>query len=458
MASKPRSLSAKRAQYGAYSALYVIIVLAALATLNWLADQNNKSFDTTTNKQFSLSEQTIKTVRNLKHDVSVTYFDQARSFQTARDLLDRYSNLSNKLHVAYVDPDKKPDVAKADGFRVMGGVVVQSGAKTEEAAALTEEGVTNAIIRAIKTGQKTVCFASGSGEPGLDDTERTGLSFAKEQLEKNTYKTSTFSFLEKTEIPADCSAVVIAGPSRDYIPAAVDALKKYVEGGGHVLFAIGPAISLEKGQDNSGSPAIAQLLDGWGVTLDKDLVLDFSGAGQFFGFNEAAPIVVAYESQPIVRDLVRIATVFPLSRSLTIASGKGVDKLFSTTARSLSTENLSLPIKVDPDKAKKGPFVLGAAGSVGSGAKQGRFVVVGSATWMANTSLSISQVGNRDLFLNMINWLSSDEDLISIRPKDPEDRRISMTGNQMRMLFFSTVVFLPLLSIISGVAVWWKRR
>lgn len=450
-------LKARQARYGAYVTVYILIVLAALAALNWLADQNNKSFDTTSNKQYTLSEQTIKTVKNLKHDVNVVYFDRTSRFSTARDLLDRYSNLSGKLKVRYVDPDKSPDVAKADGFRAMGGVVVQNGAKTEEAAALTEEGVTNAIIRSTKTGQKTVCFTTGGGEPALDDTERSGMSFAKEQLEKNTYKTSSFSLLQKAEVPSDCAVVIVAGPRKDFTPEGVAALKKYVEDGGHALFAIDPPLQAQHPEDAiSGSPELAKMIEGWGVTLDKDLVLD--PRGRVFGFSEVAPLVASYESQPIVRDLKGFATVFPLSRSLTIASGKSVDKLFSSSDSSVSTTNLKPPISVDPSKAAKGPFALAGAGTIGSGGKQGRFVVIGGATWMNNSTLSISQIANRDLFLNMVNWLTADEDLISIRPKDPEDRRISMSTTQMRMLFWGSVVFLPLIVIGTGIGNWWKRR
>ena len=101
---------------------------------------------------------------------------------------------------------------------------------------------------------------------------------------------------------------------------------------------------------------------------------------------------------------------------------------------------------------------MGAAGTYNSGkeAGSGRFVVVGSSSWVANTYLRLA--GNRDLFLNMMNWLSADEDLISIRPKEPEDRRLNMTRNQMAVVFYSSVLGIPLLILFAGISVWWKRR
>ncbi len=452
--TKASTLQAKRTQYGAYLTLYTLIVLAGLVVLNWLANQNNKSFDTTTNKLFTLSDQTIKTVKNLDSDVYLTYFDRASRFSTARDLLDRYSNLSHKLHVAYVDPDKQPDVAQADGFRSAGGIVVRHGAKTEESPSVTEEGVTNAIIRSLKTGQKTICFAAGSGEAALDDQDSGGGSFAKEQLEKNTYKTSTFSLLEKQQVPPECAAVIIAGPKRDYLDAGITALETYVAGGGHVLLSLGPALASSKGGANQAQPTpnLSKMAADWGVTFDDDLVLDPQSP-----LSEAWPLGAKYESNPIVRDLGRSYTIFPVAQSLTVA--KSAEKLISTTEAAVSIPKPSGgSVQVDPSTAKKGPFVLAAVGTQGSGAKQGRFMVVGSARWLGNQALGISQLANRDLFLNAVNWLSADEDLISIRPKDPEDRRISMTSTQSRAMFFSTVLILPLLAICSGIAVWAKRR
>ena len=103
------------------------------------------------------------------------------------------------------------------------------------------------------------------------------------------------------------------------------------------------------------------------------------------------------------------------------------EKLFSTSENSFATTNLSsAEIRIDPKKDKKGPLTLGAAGTVKATAKEGRFVVVGSSNWVSNNILRFN--GNRDLFLNMMNWLSSDEDLISIRPKEPEDRRLSLSS------------------------------
>src|ERR1700740_476495 len=101
-------LHARQAKYALYAASYILIVLAILVVANVLADRHNKSFDATSNKRYSLSDQTGKIVKGLTQNATITYFNQSTRFRDGEDLLDEYANLSPKVHVEYVDPDKNP--------------------------------------------------------------------------------------------------------------------------------------------------------------------------------------------------------------------------------------------------------------------------------------------------------------------------------------------------------------
>jgi len=446
-------LKARQTRYGAFVALYVIVILAVIGVVNYLADHHNKTVDVTSNKQFTLSDQTKKVAGNLKKDVNVYYFDKSDSYDRARDMLDRYKNLSPHIKVNYVDPDKKPDIARMEGMHNFGDIVIDNGEKHETAKGLTEEELTGALVRASKSGAKTICFVNGSGEHTLADTQREGYSTIKDQLEKNNYKTDTISLIEKPEVPKSCAVVVVGGPKHDYLQPALDALKTYISGGGSVLFNFDPVINVPN-QEMGNTPELAKFVSQWGVEPNGDLILDLSSASRLFG--QSSPVVGSYEHHPIVNVMQDNATVFPLARSLEVKSP--AEKLFSSTADSYSLVNPKPPINEETlSKAKKGPFVLGAAATIGSGSTAGRIVVVGSSNWMANNILS-APIGNRDLALNVMNWLTSDTDLISIRPKEPEDRRLHVTGNAVKYMFLTSVIFLPLIVIVSGVSVWWKRR
>jgi ABC-type uncharacterized transport system involved in gliding motility auxiliary subunit len=190
-------------------------------------------------------------------------------------------------------------------------------------------------------------------------------------------------------------------------------------------------------------------------------LLDLSPVGQLLGVGPTIALVSTYDPHPIVNEMKGTATGFPLSRSLTIKNTDKttVQKLFESSDSSLATTKLDTP-NVNPNDPtnKRGPMTIAAAGTYNTGKEnsEGRFVVVGSSSWVANSFLSFN--GNSDLALNAMNWLSSDEDLISIRPKPPEDRKVNMTGAQFNWVRLSSQFLLPGALLLAGLSVWWRRR
>lgn len=453
-------LKARQTRYAAYATTYILVVITAVVVANVLADRYNKSYDATSNKRYSLSDQTAKIVKGLKQGATITYFNQSTRFSDGKDLLDEYANLSPKLKVEYVDPDKDPQAARDAGIRNFGTAVVRVGEKKEEAKSMTEEGITGAFIRDLKSSTRTICFVSGGGEHQIDDSERGGLSHFKDLLTKESYETRTISLLQKAEVPNDCTTLVVAGPTRNYEQPEVDAIKSYVENGGRALLMLDSPLKIGR-SEIADNDALANLLQSWGVTLKKNLILDLNPIGQLVGLGPQVVLVTSYESQPIVSEMKGTATGFPLSRSLEIKSTdkSSVQKLFDSSSTSLATSNLSSPaVDANDPKNTKGPLTLAAAGTYNTGKEnsEGRFVVVGSSSWVDNGSINFN--GNNDLALNTINWLSSDEDLISIRPKEREDRRITMTRAQLSWVRATSQFLLPAVVVIAGIGVWWKRR
>jgi ABC-type uncharacterized transport system involved in gliding motility auxiliary subunit len=453
-------IKARQTKYAAYASVYILVVVAIVTVGNVLADRYNKTYDATANKRYSLSEQTAKIVKGLKQDATITYFNQTKDFREGKDLLDQYANLSHKVQVKYVDPDKDPELARAAGIRNLGTAVVQVGTKHEEAKSMTEEGVTGALIRDLKSTTRTVCFVSGSGEHQIDDSNREGFSQFKELLGKDNYETKTVDLLTKAEVPSDCTTLVVAGPTRNYEQPEVDAIKKYVEDGGRAFFMLDPPLKIGR-EDIAENDGLTTLLQSWGVTMDKDLILDLNPIGQIAGLGPQVALITKYGSQPIVNEMKGTATGFPLARSMEVknADKTTVEKLFDTSSSSFATSNLSSPsVDVRDPKNKKGPLTIAAAGTYNTGKEnvQGRFVVIGSSGWAANRFLGFN--GNDDLALNAVNWLSSDEDLISIRPKPKDDRRITMTAGQLSLVRAVSQFMLPLVVLVAGVGVWWKRR
>ena len=200
------------------------------------------------------------------------------------------------------------------------------------------------------------------------------------------------------------------------------------------------------------------------MTAEKDLVLEQNPVGQLVGVGPETPLISDYQAHPIVTDLKDHVVGFQIARSLQIKNGDKttVAKLFSTSDAAIADTNMSKqPDSLSTADTRKGPFVLGAAGTydTGNSAKPGRFVVVGNSSFVDDSGVAgLPFQSNRDLALNSVNWLSSDEDLISIRPKGTDNRTFSANASQMATFQYTVLFAIPLMIIVVGIAIYMKRR
>jgi ABC-type uncharacterized transport system involved in gliding motility auxiliary subunit len=367
-----------------------------------------------------------------------------------------YQSASHRVDVKYIDPTRQPALAREFGVRSLGTIVVAAGDRHTEAQGDGEQAITNALVGVLK-GQRTACFIGTHGERNLDGSDGDGYDRFKKELSNENYLTQSLPFLQKVEIPQDCTMVVIAGPQNDYLQPEIDAIQKYLQGGGRALVMLDAGVEI---------PNLSKMIGDWGVTVRNDLVIDENPVAQIFGTEPYMPLIVKYGSSPIVEPLNGRATLFPLSRSFQVGAdskpGETVNSLGDTSADSYGVTDWNPNIKeihFDAKKDVKGPLSVAAAGSIsGSGDKktEGRFVVTGTSLIAANRYLGFQS--NRDFVMNSINWLSADEDLISIRATPPESQHLNMNAAQMNRLLVLGVFGIPLIIIFAGVMVWWQRR
>ena len=454
----------KQVRAGSYSATYVVVFIAIVAAMNYLAVQYNKTFDATEQKLYSLSDQTLRILDGLQSAVRIYYFDQPLRFPPARNSLVRYENASNRVTVQYVDPNADPALTRALNVRTEGSTIVEVGASRSEAPSTSEEDITNTIIKAIKGEVKEACFLTGHGEAAIEDQDRLGLSLLAGEAVGANYSTRTISLLENPLLPASCSVVVIAGPSTTYLEPEVEILRQYANGGGRLLLLFDYDV-------NSGLQALAAE---WGLAIHEDLVIDQSGIGQLFGGSPLTPIINNFDPQhPIGRVMRNVYAIFPMTRSIGVSSGTdGWTSLglADTSADSFATAGFSI---VDgkmslSDSAQRtpGPITVAAAASLqvppveGESSeaekREGRVVAAGTSQFARNVGLG--QGGNRDLALNMLSWLTSDEDLISIRPVTAGSTPIELSQADVIRLLLGLVLGIPLIIILAGVRTWWVRR
>jgi ABC-type uncharacterized transport system involved in gliding motility auxiliary subunit len=326
---------------------------------------------------------------------------------------------------------------------------VQSGARGD----VGEEDITGAILKATTEKIKEVCFASGHGEKGLADSSQDGYSQVDAGLKKENYTTKTVNLVTENSVPVDCSVLVIAGPKQSYYPQETEMIGKYLDGGGHALIMEDPATD----------PKLDDVYHSWNIAVGSNVVVDASGMGRLFGGGPIIPLVADFGASPITKGFERSVTFFPLARTASIADkSKSIPQaveLLKTSERSFTIPGLKpgeTKISYDAKTDTLGPLSLGVAANRKVDDREARLVVIGNSQFAANPW--VGQQRNGDLFFNTIDWLAQDESLISIRPKAPTNRRVTLTAGQATALWWLDLALLPGLVIFSGVYIWWKRR
>ena len=386
---------------------------------------------------------------DLKEDVKVIQFDKDDQ-QGLGDQMKEYRNLSSHFSFERIDPQKNIEAAKQYKVTQIGEVVVTCGDRNERAKDTAEQSMINAIIKVTRDSLKRIDFVEGHGEKKLSsNNEGDGYGVVDKMLKDENYETKSINLVASSEVPPDCDVLVLAGPKQSLFPQEASAIGKYLEKGGKVMLLIDP----------DTDPKMDDVLHAWGIQLGNNTVVDASGVGRFFQLGPGAPLARSYGSHPITKDFEGTMTFFPMSRSVetTPGSGASTTDLMKTSDESWAeTEISSGKVAFDEGKDKKGPITLGVAANKTESDKEARLVVIGDSDFAANQFVNVQR--NCDLFMNSINWLAQDEDLISIRPKDPANRRVSMTEADQNQLFWITLVLMPVATIGSGIYIWWRRR
>jgi ABC-type uncharacterized transport system involved in gliding motility auxiliary subunit len=470
-----RSFSGREARFGTLALASIAVVLAILIGINWLASRRNKRWDLTAAKQFTLSDQTKKVLQGLQRPVVARVFDQSENFGRFRTRLDEYRYVSDKISVEYIDVERRPALANQYKVQQAGTVVFEYDGRTERVTSDGEQELTNGLIKVVQGKQNKVYFVQGHGERATEGSERDGYSTIASALTSDNFAHDKIVLAQQPQVPADATVLIVAGPTSDFLIPEIDALKAYLARGGKLFLLLDPP-------EKPGAPELTNLIalaKEWGINPGTNVVVDSSGVGQMLGTGPEVPIAAKYNPHPIT-ERFNLLTAYSLARSVTAAPGgannRFAQNLVETSPQSWAETDIKElmttgRVKSEPDRGDiPGPVSLGAAASAPVGAPEAtpkadggdapkpetRVVVMGDSDFASNRWLGIA--GNRDLFLNSVNWLAQQENLISIRAKDPEDRRITLSADQDRRIFWITIFIIPGLILLAGVQTWWRRR
>ena len=467
------SLTGRQGRYGMNSAVSVALLIGVLGFVNYLGVGNDQRLDVTAERFNSLAEQSVAVADQITEDIHVRAFYSGGDDAVVGQLLDLYQNRNSQITYEFIDPDNQPQLAEQFEVTVYGqsndpftGQTVSSGTlvmemgefqeRVESQAMLREEDVTNALIKLAKGEQKVIYFITGHGEKSIDSSEQAGMDSASGALEREGYRVESINLIVDGTVPEDAAVLVWAGPENEPFDDEVDRVDDFLNQGGSVMVMVDPA----------PSASLAGLLGRWSISVGNDFVVDASGVGRLFGAGPEIPLVLEYGNHVITNQFSGVMTFFPLARSVTAIGGPTGEvtttSLLMTSPRSWGeTDLVNNQASLDPEVDLPGPVTIGVVATKDLTADLGeaqmaRLLVVGDSDFAGNGYFT--QQGNGNLFLNMVSWLAEDESFISIRPKVPDDRPLTMTAAQSRISLYLSVILLPLSIIAAGVSVWLKRR
>lgn len=488
-----QSFKRKSFLYSSNLFLIVILVLAILVIINYFFANHHYRIDFTEAKLHSLSDQSVQVLKNLKKDLKIKCFFREGNFGRAsmEHLMKIYAYHSKKIKYEFIDPDKNPGLVKRYEISEDGTTILESGEKESRITSSSEEDITNALIKISREQKKIIYFLEGHGEASIEESDERGYSLAKEELEKLAYEVKKLSLALSETFPKDCALLVIPGPEKDLLPNELDTIRNYIQKGGRVFFMVDP----------QNAPGLKSFLKEYGIQLEDDLVVDT--VSRLLGGDYFMPVVSEYEYHDITKKF-RYATFFPYARSVETTEekpeGASPQILAKSSPNSWSERQLDQKeVAFDKDKDKPGPIPLAAVVTVeykkeekqeketerdkekqaqaeeeeretqaeeqakeeetqeeSQPKPEGRLAIFGDSDFASNTYYNLS--GNGNFFLNTINWLTEEADLISIQPRTSSPRTIQLTPSQGRMIFFVSLIILPLIILVTGISIWVRRR
>ena len=475
-------------------ALYTLGVVGVIIAVGYLSVRYPVRIDLTEAGLHSLSEDTVAVLERLEQPVHVVFFHNHLMEKTV-NLYRLIAAQTDKLTVEFQDPTLNPAQARMLNVRFPGTAVLTSDDRRIDVNGDLEADIINGILRVSQGATQHACFIEGHSEadPFSKEShdhmeaaaghshgtgvqyvlhETHGLAKARKGLEELNYTAEKVSLLQGgANLLSDCSVVIVPGPRSPFLPREVEIIRAYLAGGGNALFMIEPFT--ETGLD--------PVLRDYGVKLDDTMVIDPS---HHFAADPSSPAVTDYNYHQTTRELP--LTFFPGVRSLSPATrvaGAAVTPVINSSVNSFGETSvdraerddesdipgpltLMVAINKRPATAEEAEVVAnvvrperqenGADGTPIEATAPSRVVVIGDADFATNSFFHI--LGNGNLFLNTVNYLAAQENLIGIEPHTRELPEINFTNRQMKATFFAAVFLFPILLALIGTAVWWRQR
>lgn len=430
--------------------LFVVLLVAVAALLATLAREYRVEHDLTRAHRNTVSAATLDVLRQLDGPVAITAYAIARDargdnvHRRIEELVRPYQRAKPDITLTLVDPREQPQAAAQAGVRGSVELTLQYRKRTERLTEFNEQAFANALMRLARGAERMVAWLDGHGERRLNGMANHDLGEFGRFLEQKGFRLSSLNLALAQEVPANAALLIIASPQIDLLPGEVQKIRRYLAGGGNLLWLIDP-------EPLRGLAPVAETL---GLVLTPGMVTD-PDAARLDG--SPALAVAANYGRHAITDGFNLITVFPQARQIGAIENEEwrVRPLVEVAPRGC-VKTGKPDGRCDRARDTPGPITIAASFERSVGDRQQRVVVVGNASFLSNTF--VGNGGNRGLGANMINWLSGDENLITIEPRRTADTSIDIDQPTLYLVALIFLFLLPLAFVITGSVIWWRRR
>ena len=447
----------------------ILLILVSVVIITLLSERHYLRWDLTWTGEHSLSGKTIQLLKSVQQPIAIKAFVRIgfKEAEDAKKLLSSYTYHTPHITYELIDPERNPALARRYNVKNINTFVLEGYERSQTIRIADEESITNALLRLIKGESQKVYWVSGHGERVFRGSEADTLSRLQQELSNENYEFSGINLMRE-DIPQDASLVVVSAPDKPLFPEEVATLKNYLEQGGRIIIFLEPF----------NDAGLKDFIQHYGIRITDDIVVDT--LSRVMGGDYLLPMVASYGTHDITKDF-RLTSLFYTARTVELGDepkrGLTAAALAYTSPDSWSeTDIQSLDAGAVPDNEgdRKGPLSLATIVELEPPIKKvaqekreessqenkitgkGKLAVFGDVDFASNRFFDIA--GNGEFMLNTINYLVGREELITIRKKHKPIEPLMLTRTQGRMLFWLPVVVMPLIVLLLGIVVWYRRR
>ena len=442
---------------------FVVLFLLLVILLGYLASQYRYAKDITQANRNILTQGSVNILNQMKEPVNITVFatkDDASGGDNFRkgmiDFVARYQRAKKNVNLKFINPSEEPKLAQDAGIKNDGEVIVEYQKRVEHITPpIAEQEMTNLLVRLSRTNQQAVMYMDGHGERNLIGVKNFDIGEFGKQLEAKGFKFANPDLTIAQSVPSNGAMLVIASPQVDVSEVEAKKIKAYLESGGNLFWLL----------DDNNLRGLKEVADYLGLQVSPGIAMDMASAQ--YGADARVSFASLYGEHAITNNFM-LRTLFPEAHEVTAHgnddNGWKVSNLVEVAPNGwLTSEKLAKDVKpvFNEKKDKKGPINIGVALERTYGKKGQRVVVMGNGNFLSNTF--ITNGGNLDLGVNIVNWLAGDDKLITIQPMPLKDINMTIPDTDSGRIIAWTVFhgfqyFIPLGMMIAGFYLWWKRR